>query len=629
MLELWKRLYAGRLDWAERAREEFLSSLGPGIRGHVSSGKGAVRVVLYGPTQVGKTTLLLTLLGIHETKQATVAEVLRGGQRAGLSATAMAMRYIRTASEDWSLRSGNQIELMNAAAMTSRLGQLRSQMECGELSATHLFEVGIPADLFGQDEPELHTEILDLPGIGAANPREREHVKAIAATHVLDADLVLLVGRADDLGFLKPGALELAELRYWHAMSHRFRVVLTFSTMADSFRDWVEKEGTLNEASIRRRIVSQMNTHGYAFDQPIDDIIYPVEYGDSWQGLKTRRPTLFVKMEPTITALLKALKEDIIRSASQEARISNAFRSKDIIIALMDKRQKEGEQEEIKINNDIIAANDQMSKNSRSISLIEGQIQSITEILKKIDDYMILLHNSLEFKFSFDFSALAVEDTRNGILKRISRREDEMIEIVSSIHLNKNESFGDDIVPQIISGYKKAISNIKITLGQATAHIARHTSDSYYPSLPWSDHSSDVNETRNQIIKAKKDLNNDLKNIAKITIDHRKKRQLDLSDAHLKLEFLKTNRENILKIISEESENLKIFRESLENDIKAGKLAINEADFFPNRLEEHFNIHINFEHKHTEISPPAERFIRLCFLAQQYERYRLLRTTQS
>ena len=68
-----------------------------------------VRVVLYGPTQVGKTTLILRLLGLSDETTKEAQRVLRGGRGHGKSATASVTRYRLTHHDAWSWSCGSDV----------------------------------------------------------------------------------------------------------------------------------------------------------------------------------------------------------------------------------------------------------------------------------------------------------------------------------------------------------------------------------------------------------------------------------------------------------------------------------------------------------------------------------------
>ena len=93
LLDRWEQRYEGRTDWAENAVAQHLEGFDPEVRDRLATRDREATIALYGPTQVGKTTLILKMLGVSDAAALTVGEVLRGGRPAGESATATAMRY--------------------------------------------------------------------------------------------------------------------------------------------------------------------------------------------------------------------------------------------------------------------------------------------------------------------------------------------------------------------------------------------------------------------------------------------------------------------------------------------------------------------------------------------------------
>lgn len=61
-------------------------------------------MVVFGKTQVGKTTLLMDLMGVSPAAMERVSTALRGGRAHGHSATATTMEYRRSEDQRWGLR---------------------------------------------------------------------------------------------------------------------------------------------------------------------------------------------------------------------------------------------------------------------------------------------------------------------------------------------------------------------------------------------------------------------------------------------------------------------------------------------------------------------------------------------
>jgi hypothetical protein len=88
---------------------------------------------------------------------------------------------------------------------------------------------------------------------------ERRFVSRVAERLVPNADLILLVGRADDLTFLSAEHLALPGLSDWQITPHRFRVVTTFSFTPPSIRDFTRETGCWgDEEAYRQRLIGQI-----------------------------------------------------------------------------------------------------------------------------------------------------------------------------------------------------------------------------------------------------------------------------------------------------------------------------------------------------------------------------------
>lgn len=92
MDDVWLRKFRQRNDWAQRAYDRFITEVDPELVGDFTRSEH-ITVVVYGTTQVGKTTLILDLLGIRKEVLPAVGKILRGGQQLGKSSTASPIRY--------------------------------------------------------------------------------------------------------------------------------------------------------------------------------------------------------------------------------------------------------------------------------------------------------------------------------------------------------------------------------------------------------------------------------------------------------------------------------------------------------------------------------------------------------
>lgn len=328
----WADLQANKLEWAYRAYRRFIDELSEDVREHLTHGAVDQEpyVVVFGRTQVGKTTLLLELMGVDVQAQARVGTVLRGGRESGKSATATTMEYRRSRDRDWHLDDGSgPRRFASDDAMCEALGELRLRMSERRLHAENPVVVSIPEDCFsGSAEGGIGARMLDLPGDSPADEVEQEHVTRMARRYVPHADLILLVGRGDDLSFLDPDALTLPGIDDWQFVPNRFRIVTTFSFTPHTVRQFArDHDGELAPAHVRERLLKQIHT----FERPLapeaarSERFFPLEFGQSWQAMLRDDSQFATRVGPVVAELTAQLHADIRASANEAARFRNAL----------------------------------------------------------------------------------------------------------------------------------------------------------------------------------------------------------------------------------------------------------------------------------------------------------------
>lgn len=332
----WAALRRAKLDWAYRAYRRFIAELSDDVSRHLKNDDGARApyVIVFGMTQVGKTTLLLELMGLGIEAQARVGKVLRGGREIGKSATATTMEYRRSPDLDWRLDDGTGIRrIAGDDEMCVALGALRQRMSEQRLRAEVPVVVSIPEDCFEPCSDGLAARMLDLPGDNPADEVERKHVEQMAARYVPHADLILLVGRGDHLSFLNPEVLTLPSIEDWQYVPNRFRVVTTYSYTPDTVRKFARDHvGLLTAEHFRERLLDQIKTFGLTLsdDAKNPEHFFPLEIGQSWKVMLDEGSEISRRVAPIVMALKARLKDDIRNSATEAARFRNALDVHDV-----------------------------------------------------------------------------------------------------------------------------------------------------------------------------------------------------------------------------------------------------------------------------------------------------------
>lgn len=340
----WDALHRQRLDWALRGHRAFLDTLSEDMRTRLSRGdeQGEAYVAVFGRTQVGKTTLLLDLMGVRGEALARVSQVLRGGRAQGQSATATAMEYRRSPDHGWRLRvpqrdhPASEQRIDSDQAMTEALGALRERMGRRDLQADRPVSVAIPSDCFESGIAQgPRVRLLDLPGDQPRDEVEAEHVTATARRYLPHADLILLVGRGDDLSFLRPQGLCLPDIEDWQLMPERFRIVTTYTYTAQSVREAARghlaagKGAALTAAFFRERLLQELRTFipDLSADAARPDRCFPLEFGQSWAeaGERADHDPLWQALVPVVSGLRRELLADIQAAISPVARLRSAI----------------------------------------------------------------------------------------------------------------------------------------------------------------------------------------------------------------------------------------------------------------------------------------------------------------
>jgi RecA/RadA recombinase len=349
--------------WAYRAQQRFIDTLSPEIRAHLGNGGAGSEpyVVVFGRTQVGKTTLLLELMGVAAHAQQRVGAVLRGGRAHGKSATATTMEYRRSPDAAWRLGSGpDALRFNDDPAMCAALAELREAMSTRRLDDAAPVVVAIPDDCFDGSGAGGGPRMLDLPGDNPAEPVEADHVRRMAERYVPYADLILLVGRADDLTFLYPEALALPGIEDWQLVPNRFRIVTTYSFTPYTVRQYVEGvAGELDPAQFRAELLREIDTFGrlLAPEARAPQRFFPLEIGDSWRGLEDADAPFAKRVAPVLRRLKDELKTDIRDSANEAARFRNTFD-----VHVVAQRKRDARRQESKAELDALDAHIEAAK---------------------------------------------------------------------------------------------------------------------------------------------------------------------------------------------------------------------------------------------------------------------------
>ena len=155
-----------REEWQDRTIEHIREKILFKPKTDMKSLNSEKLVAIYGPPQIGKTTLILFLMGIDLKYQKKVYDTLRAGVPRGNSSTSTAIIYQKSETEEYGIKYGDdtsEIEYCSEETLKQKIQTLRKKVE-GEKLETEIIHIYIPFIFFDVDcENGLGINVVDLP----------------------------------------------------------------------------------------------------------------------------------------------------------------------------------------------------------------------------------------------------------------------------------------------------------------------------------------------------------------------------------------------------------------------------------------------------------------------------------
>ncbi|TDM50438.1 hypothetical protein ETI06_00235 [Macrococcoides goetzii] len=191
-----------RYNWANRASERYINDFSSDNRIDLNL-KNEIIVAILGSTQVGKTTLILNLLGVKPEYIDSISKALRGKRETGNSATIAVTRYISVEEENFIIiypGTNESKELKDIKALEEELYNLRFKVE-NNLYTTHdVMTIGIPESMINKTH---NINIIDLPGSESRQTEEFNYVKSANEFWIFNAHVKIVAVNGTDLTFLR------------------------------------------------------------------------------------------------------------------------------------------------------------------------------------------------------------------------------------------------------------------------------------------------------------------------------------------------------------------------------------------------------------------------------------------
>ncbi|HFH2958015.1 hypothetical protein [Pseudomonas aeruginosa] len=542
----WFERYQQRYRWATKAYEELVQELAPELVDSLARNE-RVTIAVYGATQVGKTTLILDLLGLNAATTEEIGSVLRGGQELGKSATAMPIRYSRSQDDSWYIAGSGPLTADNAR---QRLGDFRRQVETGGVGDAEVLDIHIPQRFFpvsGGLGADLELNIIDIPGINSHNIHEQELVARLAERYVLVADLVLLVGKADSLGFLNEQDLKIPALSDWAAQPTRFRIVLTHGFSPKSVIDrFIDQDLTVER--VRIEFHKQINTHDYDFPDDFLRNLFVLEMGDSVDELGRTNPEYRQRILKVSSDFRQELIGSIEQAAGPYARLQGAFQLDAVINARVERidnllleRAKDYEQHRQQLINKLAAFRPDLfeASDAQINRAIKELKEERRELDQKVESILASREKLKDFNCGWFFSVRIMDSTVEKVswlkeqLDDCERQQRKLCKELAS------KLVEEGLLPEWCADYAPAISYNRAHLMDIESHLDSYLVDSYW----WS--SSNFKDDRNSLQRAFRNNADALGERLEQALEHALKERdkaLKADDKALKFKYNDVNR---------------------------------------------------------------------------------------
>lgn len=290
----WNQLLLSKEDWQKKTFEKIKSRLISAKDNRFiryDNSEETYLVMIYGKSQVGKTTLILNMIGIKDECLNDVYITLRAGISRGNSSTSTAIIYSRSDSDMYGCMiskvnglPSKEFVTYDKKEMIHRLEGIRRDVENNKYNVDDVLSIFIPKKYFSGNAVTRHISIMDMPGIESKNHKEDIHVRSLMTKYIPLSSVCVIACRSNDIVSL--GTEQLPNVMEWKRMPHRFIVVLTHSYNDAGIKKYFKDE----------KIHRKKDFYNYVKDTYIPQVreilgegnkieIYPVDVGDTLQKL--------------------------------------------------------------------------------------------------------------------------------------------------------------------------------------------------------------------------------------------------------------------------------------------------------------------------------------------------------
>ncbi len=437
-------------------------------------------VCVYGKSQVGKTTLILNMIGLKDDEcKNDVSEVLRGGIARGNSSTSTAIIYSQSDSNQYGVRIETlegqnltkDVEFFTKEKMSEKLKTIRESVEKNEFSNKSILHIFIPKDYFPTSDQIQQITILDLPGVESRNINEKTHVESLMARYIPLSSVCIITVPANEIQSLE--VLELPNDIDWKSLSHKFYVVITKCYSIGNIKSYFDTPRDQRTTGFLDFLQETYKTNLSNILGPNNKAkVFPLDFGDSLERLCTKELHNEEDRKEVIKtrdAVLSSLRESILNSKGDN--LLSCIKELHVIVDKIDKNIKEDfiekkSKEKEEINRVII-------QKSKEIENSRDEYNDIKSRIKRLDEIKIEIEVDLSNAIT-SFSSSLVNKVKETIEENIVIEDniryfyDKDKTIFKTIRIFLAEQLGESIV----SKAQKLMEEINLIVDLEASSIA-------------------------------------------------------------------------------------------------------------------------------------------------------------
>ncbi len=393
----WNQLFLKKEDWQRKTfkmiKSDLISAKDNRFVRYDNTEENHL-VMIYGKSQVGKTTLILNMIGLKPDCFSEVYETLRAGVPRGNSSTSTAIIYAKSVNKQYGCAlssinalSSKDTQYYDKKRMIAHLEKIRQQVENNKVPPNSILFIYIPKNYFIQDSMADSISIMDMPGIESRNHKEDIHVQNLMTKYIPISSVCIIACRSNEIQSLE--TLVLPNHLEWKRMEHRFILVITHA-----YNDGTTKQYFRTTPSKRTS-----NFYDYVVDAYTQEIrkilgaknqteVYPVDVGDTLTRLcneEIKRDNDRKEIIETKDRVLANLRKSIIGHKGE--RLKSALMDLDIIIKHYRKDEIQRINEEISVLcSKIDNKKNLIKRTDHDIKELSGEDSEQDELLSEIKE---------------------------------------------------------------------------------------------------------------------------------------------------------------------------------------------------------------------------------------------------